>query len=58
MVPDDVDIAVITSHFEVTMIRRQPRVEYLLDGDPSIVDVYQPWRLFATMTGVAFDTQH
>jgi hypothetical protein len=58
IVTDDVDIAVIPSHFEVTMIWRQPRVEYLLDSDPSIVDVYQPWRLFATVTGVAFDTEH
>lgn len=55
--PDDVDVAIVTSELEIAVIGGQPAVEDLDDIDASIVDNQRARRFLAAMTGGTFDAE-
>jgi len=56
IVANEIGTAVRAFQFEVPVVWRQPRVEHLRDGDAAASKNQRPWRLLASMAGVALDS--
>jgi len=56
IVANDIRVAVVASQFEVPVIRRQPGVDKLRDGNATVSENQCAWRLLAAMARVALDT--
>jgi hypothetical protein len=55
MVADETGIAVCAFQLEISVVGRQPGVEYLRDGYPTVTKNQRAWRLFAAMACIALD---
>jgi len=56
IVADEIRITVCAFQLEISVVGRQPRVEYLSDGYPMVTKNQLAWRLLAAMACVALDT--
>ena len=54
---NDVEIAIVSCHLEIPVIRSQPAVENLDNVDPAIVDNQRARRFLAAVTGVTFHAE-
>jgi len=52
---NDIRIAVVASQVEVPVVRCQPRVDNLRDGDSTVSENQRAWRLLAAMARVTLD---
>lgn len=52
---NEIRIAVVASQFEVPVVWRQPCVDNLGDGDPSVSEDQRAWCLLAAVARVALD---
>ena len=55
IVTDKIRVVVCASQFEVPMVRRQPRVDNIRDGDATLTQNERARRLLAAVAGVALD---
>ena len=53
---DEIRITVCAFQLEISVVGRQPGVEYLRDGYPMVTKNQRAWRLLAPMARVALDT--
>ena len=53
---DEICITVCAFQLEISVVGRQPGVEYLRDGYPKATNNQRAWRLLAAMACVALDT--
>jgi hypothetical protein len=58
IVPDDVHVAIVTFHFEVPMVWGNPGIQHLIDDHRPFANVDDPRRFLASVTRVAFDSEH
>ena len=56
IVADEIRITVCAFQLEISVVGRQPGVEYLRDGYPMVTKNQRAWRLLAAMACVALDT--
>jgi hypothetical protein len=56
IVANEIRITVCASQLEISVVGRQPGVEYLRDGYPTVTKNQRAWRLLAAMAGVALNT--
>ena len=56
MVADEIRITVCGFQLEISVVGRQPGVEYLRDGYPTVTKNQLAWRLLAAMACVALNT--
>src|SRR5437879_6413339 len=56
IVADEIRITVCAFQLEISVVGRQPGVEYLRDGYPMVTENQRAWRLLATMACVALNT--
>jgi hypothetical protein len=54
-VADEIRITVCAFQLEISVVGRQPGVEYLRDGYPMVTKNERAWRLLAAMACVALD---
>ena len=52
---DEIRITVCAFQLEISVVGRQPGVEYLRDGYPMVTKNQRAWRLLAAMAGVTLD---
>ena len=55
IVPDEIRVAIRAPQFEVPVVGREPRVDYLRDGDATVSKNQRARRLLAAMAGMALD---
>jgi len=56
IVADEIRITVCAFQLEISIVGRQPGVEYLRDGYPMVTKNQLAWRLLAAMACVALNT--
>jgi len=56
IVADEIRITVCAFQLEISVVGRQPGVEYLRDGYPMVTKNQHAWHLLAAMACVALDT--
>src|SRR6266705_3162647 len=56
IVADEIGITVSAFQLEISVVGRQPGVEYLRDGYPMVTKNQRAWRLLAAMACVALNT--
>src|SRR6266705_2854219 len=56
IVADEIRITVYAFQLEISVVGRQPGVEYLRDGYPMVTKNQRAWRLLAAMACVALNT--
>jgi hypothetical protein len=56
IVADELRITVCAFQLEISVVGRQPDVQYLRDGYPTVTKNQRAWRLVAAMARVALDT--
>jgi hypothetical protein len=57
VVPQDIYTAVIGHHFEVSVLRREPTIEQLLDLEAPRLQIETSWGLLTAISGVAFNLE-
>src|SRR4030095_120842 len=53
IVANEIRIAVVAPQFEIPVVRCQPCIDNLRDGDATVSENQRAWRLLAAMAGVA-----
>jgi hypothetical protein len=56
VVTDEIGVTVFACEFEISIVKREPSVDHLRDGDATVTEDQRAGRLLAPMAGVALDT--